>query len=142
MITHDPVPVHDIGIGSIQIQKKLSERKDEIGAISRAVDILPEQLVGVIGRIEEHSATVMETSHRLNSDTDMIFNTVQQVDQAVQDMADGAMSQADETQKATENIVFCLTSPMVLTAFSESAISSAMICPICFADSLDSSASF
>lgn len=35
----------------------------------------------------------------------MIFNTVQQVDQAVQDMADGAMSQADETQKATENIV-------------------------------------
>ncbi|MDE6881898.1 MAG: methyl-accepting chemotaxis protein [Lachnospiraceae bacterium] len=86
-------------------QKKLSERKDEIGAISRAVDILREQLVGVIGRIEEHSATVMETSHRLNSDTDMIFNTVQQVDQAVQDMADGAMSQADETQKATENIV-------------------------------------
>ena len=59
----------------------------------------------MIGRIEDHSATVMETSHRLNSDTEMIFNTVQQVDQAVQDMADGAMSQADETQKATENIV-------------------------------------
>lgn len=86
-------------------QKKLSERKDEIGAISRAVDILREQLVGVIGRIEEHSATVMETSHRLNTDTETIFSTVEQVDQAVQDMADGAMSQADETQKATENIV-------------------------------------
>ncbi len=86
-------------------QKKLSDRKDEIGAISRAVDILRKELVGVIGRIEDHSATVMETSHRLNSDTEMIFNTVQQVDQAVQDMADGAMSQADETQKATENIV-------------------------------------
>ena len=86
-------------------QKKLSERKDEIGAISRAVDILREQLVGVIGRIEEHSATVMGTSHRLNTDTETIFSTVEQVDQAVQDMADGAMSQADETQKATENIV-------------------------------------
>lgn len=86
-------------------QKKLSERKDEIGAISRAVDILRRQLVGVIGRIEEHSATVMETSHQLNIDTETIFSTVEQVDQAVQDMADGAMSQADETQKATENIV-------------------------------------
>lgn len=86
-------------------QKKLSERKDEIGAISRAVDILREQLVGVIGRIDEHSATIMETSHRLNSDTETIFNTVKQVDVAVQEMADGAMSQAEETQKATENIV-------------------------------------
>lgn len=88
-----------------QSQKKLSERKDEIGAISRAVDILREQLSGVIGKIEEHSNTVMETSHRLNHDTDTIFATVGQVDQAVADMADGAMSQADETQKATENIV-------------------------------------
>lgn len=86
-------------------QKKLSGRKDEIGAISRAVDILREQLVGVIGRIEDHSGTVMETSHRLNSDTETIFNTVKQVDVAVQEMADGAMSQAEETQKATENIV-------------------------------------
>ena len=86
-------------------QKKLSERKDEIGAISRAVDTLRKQLVGVIGRIEDHSATVMETSHQLNSDTETIFSTVEQVDQAVQEMADGAMSQAEETQKATENIV-------------------------------------
>ena len=86
-------------------QKKLSARRDEIGAISRAVDILREQLVGVIGKIEEHSATLMETSHSLNTDTETIFSTVEQVDQAVQDMADGAMAQADETQKATENIV-------------------------------------
>ena len=86
-------------------QKKLSERKDEIGAISRAVDILRGQLVGVIGRIEDHSATVLQTSHSLNTDTETIFSTVEQVDQAVQDMADGAMAQADETQKATENIV-------------------------------------
>lgn len=86
-------------------QKKMSERKDEIGAISRAIDILREHLCGVIGKIEEHSDTIMENSHRLNGDTEMIHNTVGQVDQAVQDMADGAMSQAEETQKATENIV-------------------------------------
>ncbi|MCI8326533.1 MAG: methyl-accepting chemotaxis protein [Lachnospiraceae bacterium] len=86
-------------------QEKLSKRKDEIGAISRAVDILRERLVGVIGKIEDHSVTVMETSHGLNSATNTIFHTVKQVDQAVQEMAEGAMSQAEETQKATENIV-------------------------------------
>lgn len=47
----------------------------------------------------------MQNSNRLNSDTEMIHNTIGQVDQAVQEMADGAMSQADETQKATEDIV-------------------------------------
>lgn len=86
-------------------QKKLSERKDEIGAISRAVDILRRELVSVIGKIEAHSDTVMQTSHRLDTDAETISNAVKQVDLAVQDMADGAMAQADETQKATENIV-------------------------------------
>ena len=86
-------------------QKKMSERKDEIGAISRAIDILRDHLCGVIGKIEEHSDTIMQNSNRLNNDTEMIHNTIGQVDQAVQEMADGAMSQADETQKATEDIV-------------------------------------
>lgn len=86
-------------------QKKLSAKKDEIGAISQAVDTLREHLCGVIGRIEEHSASVMQTSHKLNNDTELIYGTVKQVERAVQDMAGGAMSQAEETQKATENIV-------------------------------------
>ena len=88
-----------------QEQKKLSRRKDEIGAISRAIDTLRTELVAVIGKIEAHSDTVMQTSHRLDNDAETIFNAVKQVDQAVQEMADGAMSQAEETQKATENIV-------------------------------------
>ncbi|MDE6387563.1 MAG: methyl-accepting chemotaxis protein [Lachnospiraceae bacterium] len=88
-----------------QSQKKLSAKKDEIGAISRAVDTLRGHLSGVIGRIEGHSATVMETSHMLNEDTDLIFSTVKQVEQAVQEMAKGSSAQAEETQRAMESIV-------------------------------------
>lgn len=87
-----------------QSQRKLSAKKDEIGAISRAVDTLRGHLSGVIGRIEGHSATVMETSHMLNEDTDLIFGTVQQVEQAVQEMAKGSSAQAEETQRAMESI--------------------------------------
>lgn len=88
-----------------QSQKKLSVKKDEIGAISRAVDTLRGHLSGVIGRIEGHSATVMETSHMLNEDTDLIFGTVKQVEQAVQEMARSSTAQAEETQRAMESIV-------------------------------------
>lgn len=86
-------------------QQKLSARRDEIGSISRAVDTLREHLSGVIGKIEEHSATVMETSHVLGGDSDLVFGAVRQVEQAVQDMARGSTAQAQETQKATEDIV-------------------------------------
>lgn len=88
-----------------QSQQKLSSKKDEIGAISRAVDTLRGHLSGVIGRIEGHSATVMETSHMLNEDTDLIFGTVKQVERAVQEMAKGSTAQAEETQQVMESIV-------------------------------------
>lgn len=88
-----------------QSQQKLSIKKDEIGAISRAVDTLRGHLSGVIGRIEGHSATVMETSHMLNEDTDLIFGTVKQVERAVQEMAKGSTAQAEETQQVMESIV-------------------------------------
>ena len=88
-----------------QDQKKLSVKKDEIGAISRAVDTLRGHLCRVIGRIESHSATVMETSHMLSEDADSIFGTVKQVERAVQEMAKGSTSQAGETQQAMESIV-------------------------------------
>lgn len=88
-----------------QAQKKFSAKKDETGAISRAVDTLRGHLSGVISRIEGHSATVMETSHKLNEDVDLIFGTVRQVEQAVQEMAKGSSAQAGETQQAMESIV-------------------------------------
>lgn len=85
-------------------QKKLSARKDEIGAISRAVDSLRGHLCGVISRIEGHSGTTMETSHMLNEDVDSIFGTMKQTEQAVQEMANGSTTQAQETQRAMESI--------------------------------------
>lgn len=86
-------------------QKKLSAKKDETGAISRAVDTLRGHLSGVIGRIEGHSTTVMETSHKLNEDADLIFDTVKLIERSVQEMANSSTSQAQETQNVMENIV-------------------------------------
>ena len=86
-------------------QEKLSAKRDETGAISRAVDTLRGHLSGVIGRIEGHSETVKETSHLLNEDTDLVFEAVKQIEQSVQEMAKGSTAQAQETQQVMENIV-------------------------------------
>ncbi len=86
-------------------QKKLSVKKDETGAISRAVDTLRGHLSGVIGQIEGHSSTVMETSHVLNEEADLIFDAVKQIEQSVQEMANSSTAQAQETQSVMENVV-------------------------------------
>ncbi len=86
-------------------QARLSAKKDETGAISRAVDTLRGHLSGVIGRIEGHSTTVLQTSHLLNENADQIFRAVKQVEQSVQEMAHSATAQAQETQNVMENIV-------------------------------------
>lgn len=86
-------------------QRKLSAKKDETGAISRAVDTLRGHLSGVIGQIEDQSSKVMETSHMLNEDADLIFDAVKQIERSMQEMANGSTSQAQETQSVMENIV-------------------------------------
>lgn len=86
-------------------QKKLSAKKDETGAISRAVDTLRGHLSGVIGQIEGQSSKVMQTSHMLSEDTDLIFDAVKQIEQSMHEMANSSTSQAQETQNVMENIV-------------------------------------
>lgn len=88
-----------------QAQKKMSARRDEIGAMSRAVDSLRAAFVRVIGEITEQSGALFQASERMNQKAETVCTTVEQVDRAVQEIADGATSQADETQKATENVV-------------------------------------
>lgn len=86
-------------------QKKLGRRKDEIGAMGRAVDILRKQLAAVIVQITQQSNVLFDASEQMNSKAEKVSSTVKQVDCAVQEIAEGATSQAEETQKATQNVV-------------------------------------
>ena len=86
-------------------QQKLTKRKDETGQISRAVANLREELVKVVGQIKGEAATLYEASEYLSSNTKETSDTVTQVERAVGEIADGATSQAQETQKATENVI-------------------------------------
>lgn len=83
----------------------LSARKDEIGRMSRALARLIGALAQVVDDIRTKSNNLMSAADALNTDASETATTMAQVESAVNDIAQGASSQADETQKATENII-------------------------------------
>lgn len=88
-----------------EIQQKLNRRKDETGEMSRAIAILHEQLISVVSGLKTQSNNLLEASDSLNVNASETATTVEQVEKAVSDISAGASNQADETQKATENVI-------------------------------------
>ena len=86
-------------------QEKLNRRRDETGAMSRAVTKLTERLAEVTGNLQQQSISLMAAAEALDRNAGETIRTVGQVEQAVGDIATGATSQANETQTATENVV-------------------------------------
>lgn len=89
----------------IEGQEKLVARKDETGMMSRAVAELRGQLANVVSDLRDQSQQLFSASDSLNNNASETASTVEQVEKAVSEIAEGASSQADETQKATENVI-------------------------------------
>lgn len=87
------------------INKKDAKAKDEIGDIIRAVGELKDKLVSVVANIFEKSGEVYECSNTLSDATAETTIAVEQVENAVCEMAEGATSQAEDTQQATESVL-------------------------------------
>ncbi|MDE6626229.1 MAG: methyl-accepting chemotaxis protein [Lachnospiraceae bacterium] len=86
-------------------QTKINQRKDEIGMMSRALSTLREQLINVVLAIRENSSALAASAEALYTGATETNNTMEQVESAVNDIANGASSQADETQEATGNVI-------------------------------------
>lgn len=85
--------------------RKLSSMKNEIGEMARGVRELRLQLVDVVTKIQKQSVVLEQTVINLNDSMTNTVNSVDQVGQAMGEIADGASSQAEETQSAMNSIV-------------------------------------
>lgn len=85
--------------------QKLFARKDEIGAMSRALEYLRTEVAGVVREVREQSGLLLEASNHVHDSASETATTMQQLDSAVGEIADGASSQAGDTQLATEKVV-------------------------------------
>ena len=84
---------------------KISRRKDETGITGVALLSLRKELAGIISDIQQQSALLYHTAESLSSNAAATSGTVQNVERAVSDIAANATSQAEETQKATDDIL-------------------------------------
>ena len=95
----------DMDFTDNEIQKKLNRRKDETGEMSRAINVLHDQLVKVVTGLKFQSESLFSASDSLSSNVNETALNIQQVENAVSEIADGANMQADETQRASENVI-------------------------------------
>lgn len=84
---------------------KLSRRTDETGSMSRAVGEMKTQIADVVISLQGQVETLKAAAAELNNSAKETAVTVEQVEKAVSEIATGANSQAEETQKATESVI-------------------------------------
>ncbi len=86
-------------------QLRMSARKDEMGLMARSLGTLKEELAGVVYAIRESCESLVASADVLNNGAAETTTTMEQVENAVNDIANGASNQAEETQGATENVI-------------------------------------
>ena len=81
-----------------------SQRKDEFGSISRAMNTVIDKLGEIVSNIKTSAANVGQSSDDLSDMANQISQTAEDVSNAVQEIATGATQQAEEIQNATVNV--------------------------------------
>jgi len=89
----------------VELDEKSLKRKDEIGNICRAINTLKAELLDIITNVKTQSGALSDDSAVLRDKTETSSDHIMQVERAVEEIAQGAGNQAEETQSATENII-------------------------------------
>lgn len=83
----------------------LTKRTDETGSMAKSVVNMQDQMNDIINDLKEKGLSLKDSSEQLSNAARETSNTIEQVEKAVSEIADGAGSQAEETQKATESVI-------------------------------------
>ena len=97
--------VADLDLTESEDEKDLAKRKDEIGLIAKAIGNLHSELREIIGVIQNQSTKLTESNTQFAQGFSEIVQTVDNVNVAVEEIATGSTSQAQETSTASEHII-------------------------------------
>ena len=89
------MPTHDL----------LGKKKDEVGVMARALIRMRKEMKITIEKIRTGSGELYDAAQSMNNLASQTAESVEQVDKAISEIAQGATSQAQETQTATENVI-------------------------------------
>lgn len=101
----DVIGVLASGDLSARVDPKILSRVDEIGDMARAVKGLNDKLKEIMGNLQKSANTLFETGNGLEDMAKQCSNTTDDVSRAVEEISKGAVSQAEEIQNASTEIV-------------------------------------
>ncbi|MCM1126536.1 MAG: methyl-accepting chemotaxis protein [Lachnospiraceae bacterium] len=87
------------------VQEIINKRNDETGIMGRSIGVLRNELTGALKEIFNQSMQLHDASGAMNNSASETAQAVEQVELAISEIAQGATSQAQETQSATENVI-------------------------------------
>lgn len=98
--------VEEVATGNLNVQlnQKHMQRKDEVGDLTRAINKLQSDLRGIIGGISDSTSQLIHASDMLDQTSQQTFTNMNDVKQSVDTITSGAVSQAEDTRNASENI--------------------------------------
>ena len=92
------------GALNLTVKKDLVVRKDEVGDIARAIQRLVESMRDIITNITTSSQALQGFSEEFSASFDRIAESINNVNIAVDEIANGSSSQAAETMSASQKV--------------------------------------
>ncbi|MCM1268588.1 MAG: methyl-accepting chemotaxis protein [Bacteroidales bacterium] len=89
---------------SFEIEPKLVNRTDEIGKIAQSLNQVKLSLAGMIGEVSSASVQLKRSSEDFSSKFSDITTSIHNTNQAVEEMAKGTMSLAEETEVVNDKV--------------------------------------
>lgn len=88
-----------------KVEQRVLARSDEIGDMGRAVKGLKDKLNEIVGNLQKSAHTLFEAGNSLDDMAKQCSTTTDDVSRAVEEISKGAVSQAEEIQNASSEIV-------------------------------------
>ena len=88
-----------------EVPENIISRKDELGIMGSSIESLRESLIQIISELKNQSSTLFTSSDKLDVASREASTSIASVNEAINEISDGASSQANETQSATENVI-------------------------------------
>ena len=92
------------GVLNLEMKQNLVERKDEVGDIARAIQRLVESMRDIITNITTTTQSLQKFSEEFSSSFDHIAESINNVNIAVDEIANGSSNQAAETMNASQKV--------------------------------------
>ena len=107
-LNEEIVCVEEVATGNLNVSlnRKHMKRKDEVGDLTRAISKLQSDLRNIIGGISDSANRLIDASNTLEQTSHQTFDNMGHVMQSVDTITAGAISQAEDTRNASDNITY------------------------------------